>query len=214
MVNPSCSEFAVRTKTTEQADKMLDSAAQLFGTQRFHEVRMEDIATEAGVGKGTLYRYFNDKEELYLALLRRSSTQFVHQLQETVAQAVDARTKLTALVTAVLDFFDTQPHLLDLIQRAEVMLGSGADVPWQRTRTDLLRLVHDLFAQGAVEHQFAIRDPELAALMLLGSLRSLIRFGSHPRPTNLANQVIEIFLRGAGCPPPPGYDQSNGSNHS
>src|SRR5262245_18615534 len=56
----------VRTKTPQQADKMLNAAARLFGTQRFHEVRMEDIAAEAAVGKGTIYRYFSDKDELYL----------------------------------------------------------------------------------------------------------------------------------------------------
>ena len=62
----------MRTKTAQQADKVLDAAARLFGTQRFHEVRMEDIAAEATVGKGTLYRYFNDKEELFVALLERT----------------------------------------------------------------------------------------------------------------------------------------------
>ena len=51
---------------------MLAAAARLFGSQRFHEVRMEDIAAEAAVAKGTLYRYFADKEQLYRAMLVRS----------------------------------------------------------------------------------------------------------------------------------------------
>ena len=34
---------------------------------------MEDVASAAGVGKGTVYRYFKDKEELYLALLARAA---------------------------------------------------------------------------------------------------------------------------------------------
>ena len=64
----------------------MKAAGQLFGAQRFHEVRMEDIAAEAAVGKGTLYRYFSDKEELYLALLARASEQFVDRVEEAMSR--------------------------------------------------------------------------------------------------------------------------------
>ena len=36
----------MRTRTSEQKEKILAAASQLFGTQRFHEVRMDDIAAE------------------------------------------------------------------------------------------------------------------------------------------------------------------------
>ena len=67
----------MRTKTPHLADRMLLAAARLFGTQRFHEVRMDDIAAEAEVSKGTLYRYFKDKDELYLALVARCSRNLI-----------------------------------------------------------------------------------------------------------------------------------------
>src|SRR5437870_11526186 len=98
---------------------MLNAAARLFAAQRYHQVRMEDIAAEAGVGKGTLYRYFRDKEELYLALLARASTQILQRLEETIAHAAGARARLRAVVAGIVTFFDEQPHFLDLIQRAE-----------------------------------------------------------------------------------------------
>lgn len=45
-------------------------AAEIIFTRRdFHEVLMEDVAQECGVGKGTLYRYFPSKRELYLAVM-------------------------------------------------------------------------------------------------------------------------------------------------
>ena len=46
------------------------AAAELFAARPYHEVRQEDIAERAGVGKGTLYVYFRSKEDLYLALAR------------------------------------------------------------------------------------------------------------------------------------------------
>ncbi len=44
----------MRTKTPQFSEKMLEAAGRLFGTRRFHEVRMEDVASEADVSKGTL----------------------------------------------------------------------------------------------------------------------------------------------------------------
>lgn len=189
----------MRTKTPQQLDKMLDAAARLFGAKRFHEVRMEDIASEAGVGKGTLYRYFSDKDELYLALLRRSSHQFVHRLEEHVAREKGARAGLEALVATVLSYFHEQPHLLDLIQRAEVARGLGPEFPWHKTRDEVKGLVIGLFARGEETGEFRVRDPELTALLLLGGIRSVIRFGDNSCPQAMSRRIVSLVLEGSGA---------------
>jgi AcrR family transcriptional regulator len=178
-----------------QAEKMLDAAGRLFSAHRFHEVRMEDIAAEAEVGKGTLYRYFSDKEELYLALLARASKQFLGRLERVGRHKEGAGQRLTAMVSAIIGFFDDQPHLFDLIQRAEVM--RVADFSWQQTRDELGRIVRHLFDEGKARGEFVLRDPELAVVMLLGALRSVIRFGTQPRPADLPVRIVETLLHGA-----------------
>ncbi len=152
---------------------MLEAAAALFGTQRFHEVRMEDIASAAGVGKGTIYRYFSDKEDLYLALLERASKQMHERLERAVRNIRGAKVKLRAIVSAIISFFDEQPHLLSLIQRAEVL--RGPDFPWKKTRQEMLSLVTGLLEEGNVRGEIAARDPELVALLLLAGLRGVLR---------------------------------------
>ncbi|MCS6852942.1 MAG: TetR/AcrR family transcriptional regulator [Gemmataceae bacterium] len=184
----------MRTKTPQQAEKMLAAAARLFAGQRFHEVRMEDIAAEAAVGKGTLYRYFADKEELFLALLDRASAQLHDRLQQQVVPVAEPRRRLVAVVATIIGFFDEQPHLLDLIQREEVLLGP--DFPWRKTRDELLRLVLETFAEARARKEFVIDDPETAALMLLAGLRGVIRFGRKPRPRHLAERIVRAFLGG------------------
>lgn len=188
----------MRTKTVAVEDRMLDAAARLFGTQRFHEVRMEDIAAEAEVGKGTLYRYFADKEELYVALLRRLSRRFLALLQEALAQANEPRAKLLRVVTAVLAFFDEQPHLFDLIQRSEVLQGPG--FVWREARDQFHKLLIGLFEEIKAAGEAAIAEPELTALLLLGGLRAVIRFGQQPRAADLAEKIIDAFLRKAVKP--------------
>src|SRR5204863_128466 len=108
-----------------------------------------------------------------------------------------ARARLIVIADAVIGYFDEQPHLFDLIQRAEVLRGTGAGFPWQQARDTTLRLVQDAFAAGERGGEFRVRDPELAALLLLGGLRATVRFGVQPRPHDLAERIVENFLHGA-----------------
>jgi len=184
-------------KTLDQAEKILCAATRLFGTHRFHEVRMEDIAAEAEVGKGTLYRYFADKEELYRAMLTRSSERFIGRMEAIAGGEGTARERLEALVDAVIEQFDAEPHLLDLIQRAEVMSASGVAFPWQESRERMPQLVRGLFDEAAEEGSFTVHDPDVSLWLLLGGMRAIIRFSDRPRPDDLAARIIESLLDGA-----------------
>jgi len=181
----------VRTKTPLMADRMLDAAAQLFGTQRFHEVRMDDIAAQAEVGKGTLYRYFNDKEELFLALVERSAQQLMDHVLAEIEHVEGPRAKLETIASAIIQFFDDRPHLFDLIQRAELMTGPG--VPWKDTRNRNYKLVKGLFEEGTAQGEFTVADPDLASWLFLGGLRAVIRFDKTPRPRDLPKRIVCSF---------------------
>jgi TetR/AcrR family fatty acid metabolism transcriptional regulator len=191
------SEAAVRTKTPEQADKILEAASQLFGRRRFHEVRMEDIAAEAEVGKGTLYRYFADKEELYLALLQRAAHQYRSLIDAEAAKNESPRKKLRGLVAAGFGFFDKQPHLSPLIQRAE---ATHADSPWQPVRDAFIAHVEAVLEEAHESGEFSVAEPHVAALLLLGGIRSIYLFTRKPRPRDLADRLVELWLNGVAVP--------------
>jgi AcrR family transcriptional regulator len=177
---------------------MLDAASRLFAAKHFHQVRMEDIAAEAGVGKGTLYRYFLTKDDLYLKLLERAAVEYMARLRQAVQTAEGSRARLVAVVAAIVAYFDARPHILELLQRAEVDRGRGTGFPWLRAREGLFRLVSDLFAEGCRRGEFRVADPELAMMLLLGGLRTVLRFGPRPRPPCLAERVVDALLQGSG----------------
>jgi AcrR family transcriptional regulator len=182
------------TRIAYPTERILETAGRLFSSRRFHEVRMDDIAAATAIGKGTLYRYFKDKEALFLALLDQAACQLTEQAREEVARVDGARCRLVTLVDTIIRFFDQHPHLLDLIQRAEVL--SGRNMPWQQARDELLKMVLSLFEQGREQGEFVVADADLGALLLLGGLRSILRFASPPRPPDLSQKIVERFLNG------------------
>jgi AcrR family transcriptional regulator len=190
----------MRTKTPQLAERILDAAARLFASQRFHAVRMDDIAAEAEVSKGTLYSYFRDKDELYHDLLASASRGMVAALYKAAEGDRPPRDKLVLVVAAILDYFNDKPHLLDLIQRVESLTENEVDFPWQDAREVCMKLVQDLFDEGRQVGAFLTQDPELATLLLLGGLRALIRFGKNPRDTTLPERVVDAVLHGVSVP--------------
>ncbi len=190
----------MRTKSPLQAEKILDAAARLFACQRFHEARMEDVAAAAEVGKGTLYRYFKDKDELYRALFERAGSGISARLRDETEAVERPRAGLEAVVRAIVGYFDENPHLFDLIQHAEALRHPKALAPWQRWRDEVSGRVLALFDEARQSGEFAVRDPALASLLFLGSLRSVLRFGEKPRPHDLASRIVELFLDGAARP--------------
>jgi AcrR family transcriptional regulator len=184
-------------KTPDQAEKIVSAAARLFATHRFHEVRMEDIAAAAEVGKGTLYRYFKDKEELYLGLLDQAAAGLRECLDEAVATAHGPRLQLEALVSAILDYFDANPYLFDLLSHAESRQQTGTLANWQSLRLANLQRTMDILEDGRRAGLWDIPDPETPVLMLLGGLRAVLRWSPPPRPPNLVCRIIDDFLQGA-----------------
>lgn len=79
--------YTMRTKATSQyraelKERIIQSAIASFVKNGFDKARMEDIATSSGLAKGTLYLYFNSKEDLFLALCEHNLKQLRNQLSK------------------------------------------------------------------------------------------------------------------------------------
>lgn len=79
--------MATRLKPDERRILLLEAAARVFGRRGFDATRMVDVAAEAGVAKGLLYRHFPSKDALFEALLERQGAEFVKALQGVAASA-------------------------------------------------------------------------------------------------------------------------------
>ncbi len=183
----------MRTLTQDTRQRILDAAARLFAAQRFHEVRMDDLAAEAEVAKGTLYRYFRDKDELYRDLISTAASQIWREVDERSAAADTPRARIVAMLEASWSFFETRPYLSDLLQRVVALSSGDGMAAWNEVRSQFAERIEALLADPSL----AVADPGSGALMLLGALRQLHRFGKRPLPDDIVERVVVAFLFGA-----------------
>jgi len=71
-------------RKAESRRRILDSAREVFFRDGFMEANLDEVASRAGVAKGTLYRYFDSKAELYVAVLAEDGGAFERRMRETV----------------------------------------------------------------------------------------------------------------------------------
>ena len=69
-------------RKAQSRGRILDAAREIFFRDGFMEANLDDVAKGAGVAKGTLYRYFENKAELYVAVLASNGEQFERKLRD------------------------------------------------------------------------------------------------------------------------------------
>lgn len=115
--------------------RVLAAAERLFAARGVAGVTMDDVAAEAGVGKGTLYRRFGDKGGLAVALLDQRERELQAALlsgEPPLGPGAPPAERMVAFVTAYLDLVASQ---LDLVVMSETSapgarLRTGAHAFW------------------------------------------------------------------------------------
>lgn len=82
----------------ERSGQILAAAYNVFGDKGYYAAKMDDIANEAGVAKGTLYLYFANKEELFHAVIEKILHDYLETYEYILDESIPFVDKLTSLV--------------------------------------------------------------------------------------------------------------------
>lgn len=104
-------------------ERILDAALEIFSQKGFHSATTDEIAERAGVGKGTLYRYFATKEKLFEELVRLRLDELEARAASIIHGHDDVLTMISKYIQVYFEFFDRNQHLYRLIVREQLDLG-------------------------------------------------------------------------------------------
>jgi len=78
-------------RTNARKEEIINACEKLYQTMSFKEITLKEIGKETSFSRTSIYNYFQTKEEIFLALLKREYDEWTSQLQETM----DAYTEMT-----------------------------------------------------------------------------------------------------------------------
>jgi len=199
----------LRERLREETEQtLLEAGEQVFAEQGVLGTRVEDISKRAGVAVGTLYNYFEDREELLAALMARRRAELVKTLDEVSegARGKPWHEEFEDFLRATLTHLERHRRFFAILIQGELLPPSRPDAATNETTGSGLddvyacveRLVRRGVAEGALKAVFA----DLYPALLLGMLRSAIvhdRYTDTPAPLiSLLEPFRDFFLKGAG----------------
>ncbi|QBD74727.1 TetR/AcrR family transcriptional regulator [Ktedonosporobacter rubrisoli] len=151
-----------RARQQERAERILDSTAELILRWGYGKVTIDDIARQAGIGKGTIYLHWKTREDLFEALLLRESALMMKQLIQFIQQEQDG-----ILLHRLIQFFfkltERHPLIKALFTGDREMLGHLASA---NSPDNFLRFQRLLFAREYISilraRGLLLRDMQIA----------------------------------------------------
>ncbi len=109
----------IQWERKQKLDRIIEIAQEVFFQKGYETTTIDEIAQLAGYNKRTLYHYFKDKEELFLAVVLKGLKLFNEKLHEAFDNPIDGHTKLYTMGKAFFTFFLEYPHYFNLIMTYE-----------------------------------------------------------------------------------------------
>ncbi len=188
----------------EKKQRIMQAAEQVFRTRRFHEATLDEIARQADVGKGTIYLYFADKEELVFQAAVVGFDEMCQLLRQNAAKDGSFRERLLAVCADIVSFFQARRPLFRIIlsegERDMETHGPGLRQRWRERRRVMTEAVAEIIAQGVTSGEVRADLPaEILSEYLLGMLRTRSwELEGWPDEQRSHVAVVDLFLNGAG----------------
>lgn len=152
---------------------LIDVARELFAMHGKKNVTMNDIAEASKKGRRTLYTYFNNKEEIYKAVIDRELDSILTQLNHVFALNHEPDVKLKQLILAHLD------AVKDVVNRNGSLRADFFhdifEVERIRRKIDMkeISLIRSIIAEGIEKNIFKRMNLDLSAIIIFYSIKGL-----------------------------------------
>ncbi len=186
----------------DKREAILKAAEEMVQNRRFHEVTLDEVAQAARVSKGTIYNYFEDKEDLFFQLATHGHDQLCDAVRDCAASQTPTsfQERLEQVCTRISEFFQSRHALMrvmgDQESRIRALHHKHRQV-FKQHRGRLRAAVAKVLAVGIPDGQVRTDVPlEVLAEFLMGLMATRGRaFHDQEQPPSIS-LLVDIFLHG------------------
>jgi TetR/AcrR family transcriptional regulator, cholesterol catabolism regulator len=186
------------TKKKAKQDAVYETAVRLFATKGYHATRIQDIADELGMLKGSLYYYFSSKEDLLTRVTAGYLEEIIAAIQDIVQTGYAPTQKLTLAIDEHLRLYQKNAYIYAIF--AQENLKTETAVSIDQLTTTYNDLWEQIIQEGIDAQQFASHlDVKITAKAILGMCNhTLVWYNENGRLPirEIARQFAELILQG------------------
>jgi AcrR family transcriptional regulator len=184
--------------TAFRTREILAAARTLLDQRGLEAMTMEEIAAAAGVAKGTLYLYFQSKDDLIQALITLVGENILQDVEASLVAPGTPPEKLMRVVTVLLEYLNRERLLFPIYAR-ELLRGEresqeGFRCRYQELEEEFVALVTRLFAEGIAAGQFIPANPRLLTFLIRGLVRATGYYQRAEGQADAAQEALPVIL--------------------
>lgn len=188
---------------SKRKDQILKAAQNVFSLKGFHDARIDDIAKEACVGKGTVYQYFSSKQEVFDEAFIMSINQIHERFDEIISCNCTFIDKTKKITNFILTEAIQVTGRIDSICASEGIVSKKLGEVYENHMVYIYKILDELIEQGKNENIIKKDiDTEVISTIMIGSIKQyFVKNNLIPASTvsmNEINKYIDLFLNGFG----------------
>jgi AcrR family transcriptional regulator len=181
-------------------EEILETATDLFADHGFSDAVTQALAERLQVGKGTIYRHFCSKQELFLAAADRVMRKLQDQVNANIEGIEDGLERIERAVATFLAFFVEHPSYVELlIQERAYFKDRKRPTYFEHREINIERwhqVYRDLMAEGRVRGMPVEQITNVVSNVLYGIMVTNF-FNGQPKPSDVqAREILDVVFRG------------------
>jgi len=190
----------------ERRQEIIEAALGCFSRRGYNKTTMDDIVAESNLSKGTLYWYFDSKEDLFEAALLSLFDDFGENVMAILETCDTATEKLRTLGRGAAAFSDSVEGYFSLFLEFWASLSDPgqADKVWYDLLEEVKVILTAIIDEGIQNGEFRSVDAESLVWALMATydgLAAYTGFVSELDVTNVSHTFVEILLNGLAIDP-------------
>lgn len=155
---------------------IIKAAIDVFAKKGFGSTRMDDIALKADIGKGTIYEYFKNKDDLFFAIYETMCREFNGAILKSMKSQKTASSALKEFTVAVLKAFDDWREFSFVVLDfwAEHRKGKSVHVRFNEIYNISRKAISEVIKAGMKSGEFREGDPFVIASIMIAVLDGLL----------------------------------------
>lgn len=194
-----------KRRTSEKYFRIIEAATKVFAKKGFYQAKISEIAGQAKVADGTIYIYFENKDDILISLFEEQMKVVLDNMVRELATTEDPIKKLQTFALTHLRLIEKNKNMAEIIQ-VELRQSSKFMKEYKNEKfARYLDLIEEIIKDGQEKGVFQ-KDiiPAVAKRAFFGALDEMSRFwvlSSRKRYdiTTAATQISEYFLNGIKC---------------
>ena len=187
--------------------RIMREAASEFARLGFDQANINVIAEQAGIGKGTIYLYFESKRDLFLSMLRSIAQEQMAIIREALAAEGTIRQRLERLFRAFARLAEEESDSFNVYMSALYGVNRAFQAEATKLLRDYVAVIALMLEQSQARGEIRCHNVEATALMVLSLTESYILSArvlgqSEHQLVRQANAIADLMLRGIGTTSP------------